>query len=370
MHEHESCKSRLSPDKKDGGRVKVKGSSPKAEGKEKKARKPKGKARGVTKDMTKDMIERRIEELEKQRPSAGAAVAVDTLVMKAEASDISGKLQQQILQTQRLRLDIVAQEEKAECVNKETAQILLEVEQANDKKAKLESICADLQKQNKVVLDGVRLSGEEEQQKRKELSESFSQTINEITAQMEEQAQERLTMAQANDGLREEINQLKDELLRREAVFQEQLAKRDGEVAAVHSRLKGVEGQFAKKEEQFEECRRQMEDQQQSEEALRAQLQLYSTKFEHFQATLTRANPVFGVYKAEMDRMSTRIKSLETTNAQMRDTTAKADAKIVDLTEEAAHRAPRLAQLEAEHQRLTQLCKALTSERAALRAAA
>ena len=47
--------------------------------------------------------------------------------------------------------------------------------------------------------EGVRERGEEDQGKRRELSEKFSTTINEITARMESQQQERLRVAGEND---------------------------------------------------------------------------------------------------------------------------------------------------------------------------
>ncbi len=47
--------------------------------------------------------------------------------------------------------------------------------------------------------EGVRERGEAEQQRRRELSEKFSETIADITVRMEKQQQERLQMASEND---------------------------------------------------------------------------------------------------------------------------------------------------------------------------
>merc|ERR1719419_1235230 len=48
-----------------------------------------------------------------------------------------------------------------------------------------------------------------------------------------------------------------------------------------------------------------------TEAELRAQLALYTEKFEEFQTTLTKSNEVFATFKKDMDTMTKTIRKLE-----------------------------------------------------------
>ena len=52
-----------------------------------------------------------------------------------------------------------------------------------------------------------------------------------------------------------------------------------------------------------------------TEKELRAQLALYTKKFEEFQSTLTQSNDVFVTFKQDMDKMNQTIQRLEKESA-------------------------------------------------------
>jgi regulator of replication initiation timing len=64
---------------------------------------------------------------------------------------------------------------------------------------KLESLCRELQRQNKILLDENKRVSTEEQQKRQELSTKFHNTIKDITSKLEEQGDERLQQIKENE---------------------------------------------------------------------------------------------------------------------------------------------------------------------------
>jgi predicted nucleic acid-binding Zn-ribbon protein len=48
-----------------------------------------------------------------------------------------------------------------------------------------------------------------------------------------------------------------------------------------------------------------------TEKQLKAQLSMYTEKYEEFQSTLKKSNQVFESFKTEMDKMTKKIKKLE-----------------------------------------------------------
>lgn len=68
-------------------------------------------------------------------------------------------------------------------------------------KAKLESLCRELQKHNKQIKEETQRRAEEEDRKRKELSQKFQSTINDITAQMADNHKRNQQLKQDNNEL-------------------------------------------------------------------------------------------------------------------------------------------------------------------------
>eukprot|EP00753_Platysulcus_tardus_P009216 PLAT1859.1.p2 GENE.PLAT1859.1~~PLAT1859.1.p2 ORF type:complete len:180 (-),score=111.07 PLAT1859.1:166-705(-) len=102
-----------------------------------------------------------------------------------------------------------------------------------------------------------------------------------------------------------------------------------------------------------------------TETELRAQLAMYTEKFEGFQETLSRSNEVFAAFKKEMEKMTATIKRLEAENQAQRVKADKSDVALIDMLE--AKNAA-LKELETERGRRTkleQLCRALRAKAAA-----
>lgn len=62
-----------------------------------------------------------------------------------------------------------------------------------------------------------------------------------------------------------------------------------------------------------------------TEQALRGQLQTYSTKFNHFQDALSKSDKVLGQYKRQRNKMQRRVEVLEKENTELR---SKNDRRI------------------------------------------
>lgn len=253
---------------------------------------------------------------------------------------------------------------KYDNVVKEKDNLALEIQRSATYKSKLEDLCRELRKQNKAIMDDVRAKGDEEQQKRKELSERFNSTIGEITTKMEDQHAERLKIAQENDILRAKVENLRESIQLREEAYQQQLKTKELEVKMAQARQMQAEQRTAEEELKLAACQRRLDQQGKHEEELRTQLSTYSSKFEKFQETLTKSNAVFQNFKAEMDKMAKKVKLLEHENSQVKKKLTKAELQIVELTDERAKSRKKMAQIES----LEKLCKTLQKERQHLRA--
>jgi len=64
------------------------------------------------------------------------------------------------------------------------------------------------------------------------------------------------------------------------------------------------------------ELTKKCEFHQDSENQLKSQVTLYTQKYEEFQATLSKSNEVFESFRAEMDKLTKKIKKLENETAQ------------------------------------------------------
>jgi len=96
---------------------------------------------------------------------------------------------------------------------------------------------------------------------------------------------------------------------------------------------------------------------------LKAQVALYTEKYEEFQSTLAKSNNVFQNFKQEMDKMTKKIKKLEKETSLWRTRWENSNKALVEMAEEKT-RADREASLQqAKIARLEKLCRALQAER-------
>jgi len=67
---------------------------------------------------------------------------------------------------------------------------------------------------------------------------------------------------------------------------------------------------------------------QESETQLKSQVTLYTQKYEEFQSTLSKSNQVFESFRAEMDKLTKKIKKLEQENAQWKNKLEASEASV------------------------------------------
>lgn len=240
---------------------------------------------------------------------------------------------------------------------------MLEQQKSTAMKGKLETLCRELQRQNKQVMEDAKRQANEEHTKRQELSGKFHSTIKEITDKMEEQAEERLRQLRENEMLRENLKNLKEQYQIREQHYATQMKAKDLERQLLEAKLKqqaDIALQEALKAQAYKE---QIASLAKTEGELRNQLSLYAEKFEQFQDTLTKSNDVFTTFKQEMERMTKTIKQREKENGILKKKSEQSDITLIELVEERNGLKKQLDTVKAQKAKLEGLCRALQADR-------
>ncbi|KAH8953144.1 hypothetical protein BDL97_08G008000 [Sphagnum fallax] len=276
---------------------------------------------------------------------------------------LNTKYLQQVGETRQLEKELLALRRKCEQVNKEKDTIYGEFTKVSALRQKLESLCRELQRQNKILLDENKRVSTEEQQKRQELSTKFHNTIKDITSKLEEQGDERLQQIKENEILREKLKHFTQQYEIREQHYGHQLRTKALEQQLAEVKLKQQQELFAQEEAKSHLYTEQIAQLLKTEQDLRSQLGLYGDKFEQFQDTLTKSNDVFATFKKEMEKMSKTIKKLEKENFSLKKKCEKSDVTIIELLDERASLKKQAETSRNQKEKLEALCRSLQAER-------
>ncbi|XP_024515052.1 beta-taxilin isoform X1 [Selaginella moellendorffii] len=228
---------------------------------------------------------------------------------------------------------------------------------------KLESLCRELQRQNKILLDESKKIASEEQQRRQELSTKFHNTIKEISLKLDEQGDDRIRQVKENEILREKLKHFTQQYEVREEHFSHQLRTKVLEHQLLEVKLKQQQERFVQEEAKARAYTEQISQLLLTEQDLRSQLALYGDKFEQFQDTLTKSNEVFASFKQEMEKMSKTIRTLEKENLSLKKKCQQCDVSLIELLDERGSLKKQLETTTNQKKKLEALCRILQAER-------
>ncbi|XP_063954705.1 alpha-taxilin-like [Lytechinus pictus] len=244
-------------------------------------------------------------------------------------------------------------------------------------KSKLESLCRELQRHNKTIKDESLQRAREEDEKRKEVSNKFQQTINEITTQMQDNHTRNIKLKEENIELASKLKNLVEQYERREEHIEKLFKHKDLESQLYDAKLQQSNLALAEEKERNKreiellltesvDSKRRLEMYTKQEAQLKAQLAVYTEKFEEFQSTLTKSNEVFQTFKQEMDKMTKKIKKLEKETNLWRGRWETSNKSLMTMVEEKGRHEKELLDRKIKINRLENLCRALQAERNAL----
>lgn len=245
-------------------------------------------------------------------------------------------------------------------------------------KSKLESLCRELQKHNKQIKEEAQSQADEEDRKRKELSQKFQSTINDITAQMTENHKQNQQLKQDNMDLAQKMKGLVEQYEVREQHIEKVLKAKQLELQLCEAKVQQqslivqeeMETNLKEKQGVLEESlvyKKKCEELLKTEAELRSQLALYTEKFEEFQSTLTKSNEVFATFKKDMDTMTKTIRKLEKESSMWKTRWENTNHSLLKMVEERTGNEATITSMCAKVEKLEKLCRALQTERQTLR---
>jgi len=245
-------------------------------------------------------------------------------------------------------------------------------------KSKLESLCRELQKHNKQIKEEAQAQTEEEDRKRKELSQKFQSTINDITTQMTDNHKKNQQLKQDNMDLATKMKGLVEQYEVREEHIEKVLKAKQLELQLCEAKVQQqslivqeeLENNLREKQGVLEESliyKKKCEELLITEGELRTQLSMYTEKFEEFQTTLTKSNEVFATFKRDMDTMTKTIRKLEKESHTWKTRWENTNHSLLKMVEERTANEQTIAAMTTKVDKLEKLCRALQTERQTLR---
>ncbi|KAJ0983914.1 hypothetical protein J5N97_002270 [Dioscorea zingiberensis] len=230
-------------------------------------------------------------------------------------------------------------------------------------KEKLESLCRELQRQNKVLMSECQRVAEEGQNLRVELSTKFTDAIKDVSNKLEQQKDDCISQFKENEMLRSKLKHLADQFAITEQQFEQKLKQKMLELQLADLKLQQQQERASHEQTQMQLYVEQVSQLLTTEKSLRSQLAADGEKFQQFQDALLKSNEVFETYKQEMEKMGKLIKDLKNENQFLKSKCERSDVAIVKLIEERELMKVQLEKAKNQKDKLESLCRTLQAER-------
>lgn len=262
-------------------------------------------------------------------------------------------------------------------VLKEKDQLQSEHSRAVLARSKLEGLCRELQRHNKTLKEETLQRCREDDLKRKEITTHFQSTLSDIQAQIEEHSNRNTKLCKENSDLAEKLKGLISQYDQREANLEKVFKHRDLQQKLLETKLaqanmimKDAEEKHKIEKElllkQAAEWKLQVRHMRENENGMKAQLSMYSEKFDEFQGTVSKSNGVYAGFKQDMDKMSKKMKKLEKESHVWKTRFDGCNKALVDMVADKAVKEKEIELFTLKNQKLENLCRALQEERKAL----
>lgn len=228
---------------------------------------------------------------------------------------------------------------------------------------KLESLCRELQRQNKVLMEECKRVSTEGQNLRLDLSAKFQDAIKDVSNKLDEQKDECLAQLKENEMLRTNLKQLAEQYTLSEQQFAQKLKQKSLELQISDLKIKQHEERLAQEQSQIKLYAEQVSQLLATEKNLRLQLTADGEKFQQFQDALLKSNEVFETFKQEIQKMTKSIKELKKENSFLKSKSEKSDVTLIELVDEREQLKKQLAKTKKQKEKLESLCRSLQAER-------
>ncbi|KAI4384417.1 hypothetical protein MLD38_002579 [Melastoma candidum] len=242
-------------------------------------------------------------------------------------------------------------------------QVIAERDAAISVRDKLESLCRELQRQNKMLMDECKQVSTEGQNLRLDLSAKFQDVIKEVSSKLEQQKIESISQLKENEMLKINLKQLADQYTLSEKHNEQQLKQKSLELQIADLKLKQHEEKFHQGQSQMKVYAEQISQLMETEKNLRSQLTADGEKFLRFQDALSKSNEVFETFKQEIEKMAKSMKDLKKENAFLKSKCERTDLTIIELVEDRERTKKQMEKMKNQKEKLESLCRSLQAKR-------
>jgi len=234
-----------------------------------------------------------------------------------------------------------------------------ELKKSEALREKLQTLCRELQKQNKHVADESKRLAAEEQEKRQQQSEKFGATVKDISTRLDEHSAERQQLIDDNDDLRSKLKSLLEQFDLTQKHAEQQIHAKDLECQLADAKLKQEQQMSKALEEKASEFLQQIQLMRATETELRKQLESYGSKFGEFQEALTKSNQVFSQLKGDSDKQGKLVRSMDKKLRASEKEKSELRAKYDEVAAALIEKATEAEQFKRQKAALESLCRRL-----------
>ncbi|CAM0872661.1 unnamed protein product [Alopecurus aequalis] len=230
-------------------------------------------------------------------------------------------------------------------------------------KEKLESLCREFQRQNKLLKEECQRVSTQGQNFRTDMNEKFENAMKAVRVKLEEQKDECIAQFEENKSLRNKLKDLSDQYSVIQQTYVHQLKEKTLELELADLKIKQHQAKAAQEHAQMVLYAEQVSHLVTTEKNLRVQLAADGEKFQQFQDALSKSNETFESYKRETDQMVRVIKAFSKQTAELKSKCENSDVALVKLIEEREVMKKQLEKCKNQKDKLESLCRSLQAER-------
>ncbi|XP_047090228.1 alpha-taxilin-like [Lolium rigidum] len=230
-------------------------------------------------------------------------------------------------------------------------------------KEKLESLCREFQRQNKMLKEECQRVSTQGQNFRTDMSDKFENAMKAVGVKLEEQKNECIAQFEENNSLRNKLKELADQYNIIQQKYAHQLKEKTLELELADLKVKQHQAKAAQEHAQMVLYAEQVSQLVSTEKTLRVQLAADGEKFQQFQDALSKSNETFESYRREMEQMVKVIKGFRKQNAALKSKCENSDVALVKLIEEREVMKKQLDKYKNQKEKLESLCRSLQAER-------
>ncbi|KAK4468125.1 hypothetical protein MN116_008292 [Schistosoma mekongi] len=240
-------------------------------------------------------------------------------------------------------------------------------------KDKLETLCRELQKQNKIIQEESLSRARIEDEKRREVSDHFQTSITSIQNQLCDYQSKNVELRKENQELAEKLGEFIKQHEKREEHVDKLIETRSLELKLSEAKLnkahclldqEKAKGQqkILQLEEEVKYLKNRLEIQKTIEDKLREQIIFYKEKYQSFNKTMSESRRMFDTAKEEMEKLGKRIQLSESDAVAWQGKWEVSQRSLLELAEQ--HKKEVLESVNAKKQveKLSGLCRALKAE--------